>query len=414
MQSNEMRDYNGSDAKLNAMDGEATERDGKRGKEGEGGDGSGTQKQAGEDGKKRKRPQPWASRSVGNFEVKEQIGSGTYGHVNVARDKQSNEQVALKRIKLDEPQGKEYGFPVTAIREIKILSRLSHENIIQLKEIVTAEKAPSSSPAADDSSPQPGAGKSSIYMVFELMNHDLQGLLAIGNMQLGEIKCYMRQLLYALSYLHDHGVLHRDLKLSNILINKGGIVKLGDFGLARSYRKPSSGQSPGNVLTNNVVTMWYRPPEVLLGSQDYGPEVDVWSAGCILAELVTGHTLFSGETEPQQLELIFNTCGTPDEGEWPEVSKLPWWGSYKPNERQSSKLREKLSGLHPGTVEIVERMLRLNPKQRITARDAIFDDFFWSEPRPLNPQDVPKRENFLNEQAANKRREEKRRQRGHR
>lgn len=375
---------------------------------------------------KKQRPRPWASRSVANFKQIDQIGSGTYGHVMVANDLHTGELVALKKIKLEEPPGKEFGFPVTAIREIKILSRLRHANIIQLKEIVTSESN-ANSPGTDTQQKQhsqrhdatasdnPGSGlKSSIFMVFEHMDHDLQGLHYFGSLQMSEIKCYMRQLLYALAYLHDNGVLHRDLKLSNILINKEGIVKLADFGLARDHCKQRTPNLEStNLLTNNVVTLWYRAPELLLGSQDYGPQVDLWSAGCILAELVLGKTLIQGEVEANQLELIFQTCGSPTEDSWPEVTRLKWWPSYKPEKPQPSRLREKFAGVNvtDSTLLIIEQMLQLNPNKRISAKDALLQKFFWDNPLPLQPKDVPKRNQRMNELTANTRKHERRKER---
>jgi len=204
------------------------------------------------------------SRSVDVFEKLEQVGEGTYGQVYMARSRFDGEIVALKKIRMD---NEKEGFPITAIREIKILKSLDHKNVIKLKEIVTSKN------------------KGSIYMVFEYMDHDLTGLADRPGIRftVPQIKCYMKQLLTGLTYCHLNNILHRDIKGSNLLIDNQGVLKLADFGLARPCVLENS-----KSLTNRVITLWYRPPELLLGTQTYGPAVDMWSAGCIFAELLHG------------------------------------------------------------------------------------------------------------------------------
>ncbi|CAI5488272.1 unnamed protein product [Closterium sp. Naga37s-1] len=204
----------------------------------------------------------WGSRSIDEFEKLEQIGEGTYGYargemgrtdgragvgmkgargqVYMAREKNTGEIVALKKVRMD---NEKEGFPITAIREIKILKKLKHENIVNLKEIVTSK--------AEESN----KFKGSIYMVFEYMDHDLTGLSDRPGMRFSvpQIKCYMKQLLTGLHFCHINSVLHRDIKGSNLLINNKGVLKLADFGLARSFNSEASGQ-----LTNRVITLWYR------------------------------------------------------------------------------------------------------------------------------------------------------------
>lgn len=229
----------------------------------------------------------WGSRSIECFEKLEQIGEGTYGQVYMAREKKTGEIVALKKIRMD---NEKEGFPITAIREIKILKKLQHDNVIKLKEIVTSQ-----GPEGDEQEKlgvDSNKYKGNIYMVFEYMDHDLTGLADRPGLRftIPQIKCYMKQLLTGLHYCHINQVLHRDIKGSNLLIDNEGNLKLADFGLARSF----SGDHNAN-LTNRVITLWYRPPELLLGATKYGPAVDMWSVGCIFAELLYGKPILLGK-----------------------------------------------------------------------------------------------------------------------
>jgi cyclin-dependent kinase 12/13 len=200
-----------------------------------------------------------------------------YRQVWSAKDKLTNELVALKKVRMDNERE---GFPLTAIREIKLLKTLHHENIVTLKEIVTGSGGKRSASEALDEADHPERSsrgnkpKGSIYMVFEYMDHDLTGLMDTPSIRFTEaqIKCYMLQLLRGLKYCHDRDVLHRDIKGSNLLIDNNGNLKIADFGLARSYGEV------GRKYTNRVITLWYRPPELLLGANEYGPSVDMWSA----------------------------------------------------------------------------------------------------------------------------------------
>jgi len=315
----------------------------------------------------------WGSRSSEIFEKLEQIGEGTYGKVYMAKNKETNEIVALKEVRMD---NEKEGFPITAIREIKILKELSHDNIVQLKEIVTSEAT------------KENQGKSSIYMVFEYMDHDLTGLM-LSDLQewkptLPQIKCYMKQLLEGLYYCHSNNVLHRDIKGSNLLINNKGQLKLADFGLARPYTEQQAN------YTNRVITLWYRPPELLLGAVQYGPAIDMWSVGCILAELLAKKAIFPGKNEIDQLELIFKLCGTPTEEVWPAVVSLPWYHMFKPQKIYKRCLRETFKNFPPDALDLVDDMLTLDPSKRITAAKALDSDFFWKEPIPCAPVELPK------------------------
>ncbi|KAL4557526.1 hypothetical protein LXL04_035707 [Taraxacum kok-saghyz] len=339
----------------------------------------------------------WGSRSVDCFEKLEQIGEGTYGQVYMARELKTGEIVALKKIRMD---NEKEGFPITAIREIKILKKLQHENVIKLKEIVT-----SSGPEVDEHGKSGGhMYKGSIYMVFEYMDHDLTGLSDRPGLRftIPQIKCYMKQLLTGLHYCHVNQVLHRDIKGSNLLIDNEGNLKLADFGLARSYSTDCKGN-----LTNRVITLWYRPPELLLGATRYGPSVDMWSVGCIFAELLHGKPILTGKNEPEQVTKIFELCGSPDEINWPGVSRIQWYTKFKPSRQMKRRVREVFRHFDRNALELLEKMLTLDPSQRISAKDALDAEYFWVDPLPCDPKSLPKYESSHEFQTKKKRQQQR-------
>ncbi|KAI3780045.1 hypothetical protein L2E82_09906 [Cichorium intybus] len=237
-------------------------------------------------------------RSVDEFERLNKIDEGTYGVVYRAKDKKTGEVVALKKVKMEKERE---GFPLTSLREINILLSFHHPSIVDVKEVVV------------------GSNLDSIFMVMEYMEHDLKALMETMKQPFSqsEVKCLMLQLLEGTQYLHDNWVLHRDLKTSNLLLNNRGELKICDFGLARQYG------SPLKPYTHLVVTLWYRAPELLLGAKEYSTAIDMWSLGCIMAELLSKQPLFNGKTEFDQLDKIFKILGTPNETIWPGFSKLP-------------------------------------------------------------------------------------------
>ncbi|CAN0830500.1 Cyclin-dependent kinase C-2 [Linum grandiflorum] len=347
----------------------------------------------------------WGSRTVDKFEKLEQIGEGTYGQVYMAREIATGEIVALKKIRMDNERE---GFPITAIREIKILKKLHHDNVIQLKEIVTSPvlviaaqvlKGTTKGDLANNNKYRGG-----IYMVFEYMDHDLTGLSDRPGMRFSvpQIKCYMKQLLTGLHYCHVNQVLHRDIKGSNLLIDNEGNLKLADFGLARSFSNDHNAN-----LTNRVITLWYRPPELLLGATKYGPAVDMWSVGCIFAELLHGKPIFPGKDEPEQLNKIFELCGAPDEVIWPGVSKIPWYNNFKPSRPLKRRLREVFRHFDRHALELLEKMLTLDPAQRISAKDALDAEYFWTDPLPCDPKTLPQYESSHEFQTKKKRQQQR-------
>ena len=326
-----------------------------------------------------KLPQCEEITKYGNFS---KVGEGTFGEVYKAYEIQNKTNVvALKKILIKKEIE---SFPITAIREINILKNLwttddkgrlkRHENIVNLLEICKAK--PSSKTSC----------KSVFYLVFEYCKYDLSRLLLDPSIQfnLGEIKYVLRQLLDGLHFIHINKIVHRDIKPANILITKNGILKLADFGLSKaiSFKKLEE----GIPMTNKVVTLWYRPPELLLGSKRYAQEIDLWGIGCVMAEMWLRSPLFAGKSEQQQLKEICNICGEINPEIWPNVKLLPLYNEIELPIGSSRQLKHRLRGSvrDENGLNLIDNFLQLDPTKRINADNALYHDFFWTEPPPCS------------------------------
>lgn len=310
----------------------------------------------------------WAPcRHVKAFETLNAIEEGSYGWVSRARDSSTGQIVALKRLKLDSFHE---GFPVTALREIQTLRDAQHRHVVDLREVVT------------------GDALSDVYLVMEFLEHDLKTLQEemTAPFMISEIKTLMLQLTSAVDYLHENWILHRDLKTSNVLMNNRGEVKLADFGMARHFGDP-----PPPNMTQLVVTLWYRAPELLLGAEKYNEAIDIWSLGCIFGELCKNEPILQGRNEVDELAKIFALCGVPDEKSWPKFRHLPNAKSLKlPRQiEKTSKIRDTFPDLSAAGTRLLGDLLALNPNRRPDAKEILEHPWFQEDPRPKSTAMFP-------------------------
>ncbi|CAN7053084.1 unnamed protein product [Brassica rapa subsp. trilocularis] len=336
----------------------------------------------------------WVPRYADSYEKLDKIGQGTYSSVYKARDLETGKVVAMKKVRFVNMDPESVKFMA---REILILRKLDHPNVMKLEGLVTSRLS------------------GSLYLVFEYMEHDLAGLAATPGIKFSEtqIKCYMQQLFRGLEHCHRRGILHRDIKGSNLLINNEGVLKIGDFGLANFYRGDGDLQ-----LTSRVVTLWYRAPELLLGATEYGPAIDLWSAGCILTELFAGKPIMPGRTEVEQMHKIFKLCGSPSEDYWKRAT-LPLATSFKPSHPYKPVLAETFSHFPASALTLINKLLAIEPEKRGSAASALRSEFFTTEPLPADPSNLPRYQpskeldaKLRNEEARKLRAEDKKRRRG--
>ncbi|KAI2626611.1 kinase-like protein [Hypoxylon sp. NC1633] len=313
------------------------------------------------------------ARSVENYDKLNDIEEGAYGWVARAREIKTGKVVALKRLKIDAADAG--GLPETGLREIQILKDCSHRNIVDLREVVVGDDA---------------SKIENVFLVLEFLEHDLMSVLEDmpEPFLASEVKTLLLQLAAGVEYLHDRWILHRDLKTSNLLLNNRGQLKIADFGMARYVGDP-----PPPKLTQLVVTLWYRAPELLLGARTYGAEVDMWSVGCVFGELLAREPLLQGKTEVDELSKIFELCGIPTDDSWPGFRRLP----------NARHLRlPKTSSVHTGPIirarfplltaagcALLTSLLSLDPERRPTAKEMLQHEFFRQDPKPKHEAMFP-------------------------
>lgn len=313
--------------------------------------------------KKKRCPLIEGCNSINNYERLNYIHEGVYGMVFRAKDKQTGEIYAIKKVKLSKEKE---GFPITSIREINLLLGMNHPNIVNVQEVVMADSL------------------ENIFVVMEYVEHELKDLMdhTKYTFSTSEIKSLMKQLLQAIEYLHNHNIMHRDLKTSNLLYSNKGLLKVCDFGLARKFLGSKRSYTPV------VVTLWYRAPEVLLGCDQYTPAIDMWSVGCIFAELVLKEPLLKAQSEIEQIDVIFRTLGNPTSTTWPGWKELRYARNLQPKNYFGSKLPEIFlknsfigeACLSENGLDLLAKMLYYDPSKRITATEALKHPWFKEGP----------------------------------
>ncbi|KAK9761447.1 TFIIH complex serine/threonine-protein kinase subunit kin28 [Basidiobolus ranarum] len=289
------------------------------------------------------------------------VGEGTYAVVYQGIQTDTGRKIAIKKIKVREFKD---GLDMSAIREVKALQELRHPNVIELVDVFSH--------------------KGNLNLVLEFLDSDLEMIIKDKSLVFmpADIKSWMMMMLRGLDHCHRNWVLHRDLKPNNLLVGGDGQLKLADFGLAREFGDANS------LLTSQVVTRWYRAPELLFGAKQYGHGVDIWAVGCIFAELMLRTPYLPGDTDVDQLNTIFRALGTPTEEEWPNMTELPDYIPFK--QYPKTPLKSLFTAAGADALDLMEKMLVYDPSKRISARQALLHPYFQSKPRPTQPQKLPK------------------------
>ncbi|EFP89478.2 TFIIH complex serine/threonine-protein kinase subunit kin28 [Puccinia graminis f. sp. tritici] len=296
-----------------------------------------------------------------SYTKERKIGEGTYASVFEGHQKKSNRKVAIKKIKAGQFKD---GLDMSAIREVKFLQELSHPNVIGLLDVFSS--------------------KSNLNLVLEFLDTDLEAVIKDRELvfQASDIKSWMLMTMQGLDFCHQNWVLHRDMKPNNLLIASDGTLKIADFGLAREYA------DPGTRMTCQVVTRWYRPPELLYGARAYSTGVDIWAVGCIFAELMLRTPYLAGENDFDQLSTIFRALGTPTDQDWPGHKRLADYVEFPIQHKQPLELLFSAAG--DDAIDFLECCLKFDPRKRINSRQALRHQYFNSTPYPTNPQKLPK------------------------
>ncbi|KAL9107564.1 MAG: hypothetical protein Q9227_007564 [Pyrenula ochraceoflavens] len=319
---------------------------------------------------------------IQDYEFLGKLGEGTFGEVSKGRSKRTGQVVALKKILMHNEKD---GFPITALREIRLLKMLDHVNVLKLEEMAVER-------------PKGEARKKfGMFMVTPYMEHDLSGLLENPDVyfSIPQIKCYMMQLLEGTKYLHENKILHRDMKAANLLISNHGILQIADFGLARPYddEPPKPGQGGGEATrdyTTLVVTRWYRPPELLLQLKKYTTAVDMWGVGCVFGEMFRRKPILAGTSDLNQAQLIFELVGSPNEENMPGYNSLPGFEGVNEFPPRPGMLTKVFCDLDALAISLLSELLKLNWRKRINAIDALRHPYFRTEPLPAKPHELPR------------------------
>ncbi|KAK0557689.1 TFIIH complex serine/threonine-protein kinase subunit kin28 [Tilletia horrida] len=294
----------------------------------------------------------------------EKVGEGTYASVFLAKNVHTEAKVAIKMIKVVSNAD---GMDMTALREVKFLKELKHPNVIRMLDIFSS-----------------GSLNPSLNLVLEFLPTNLEALIKDRELTIApaDIKGWMAMILRGLEYCHHSYCLHRDLKPNNLLVSPSGELKIADFGLAREFADPRL------RMTSEVITRWYRPPELLYGARHYSGAVDIWSVGCIFAEMMLRTPYLPGESDAAQITVIYKALGSPTERDWPGHTLLPNFTSFQPNPRPP--LNGTFTAASPDTLDLLSKLLILNPNHRITAHQALHHAYFKQSPSPTPASSLPK------------------------
>ncbi|KAE8219715.1 hypothetical protein CF319_g6639 [Tilletia indica] len=294
----------------------------------------------------------------------EKVGEGTYASVFLAKNVHSNERVAIKMIKVVSNAD---GMDMTALREVKFLKELQHPNVIRMLDVFAS-----------------GAINPSLNLVLEFLDTNLEALIKDRDLTIApaDIKGWMVMILRGLEYCHRSYCLHRDLKPNNLLVSPTGELKIADFGLAREFADPRL------RMTSEVITRWYRPPELFYGARHYSGAVDIWSVGCIFAEMMLRTPYLPGESDAAQVNVIYKALGSPTEKDWPGHTLLPSFVPFQPSIKPP--LNGTFTAASQDTLDLLSKLLILNPAQRITAHDALHHQYFKLSPAPTLASSLPR------------------------